>query len=304
MWEKICVKAACGGSIENITAILINNGIVGMEIVDSAERVRDLESIVGTWDYADESLLKNDGKTFVFFYIAKEDGCEKMIEKIESELEQLEGVGLERTTTDDSEWAHEWKKHFKPIHIKNITIVPEWIDYSPKDGEVIFTLSHCSAFGTGQHATTRLCIEVLQDYILLDDSVLDIGCGSGILSIISLLIGAKKALAIDIDHVSAITATRENARINNVNGLTVKSADILTEPLDEQFDIIIANIVSDVIIELANIVPKYLKPEGVFISSGIIIERADEVSNVLKNNGFTILKRTELDGWCSLVCEI
>ena len=156
MWEKICVKTLLSEGVEKISAVLINNGITGMEIVDSAERVRDLKSVTGTWDYADESLLKNDGKTFVYFYVAKEEGYEKLIGKIESELKRVVEVEIERERFDESEWADEWKKHFKPIKIGDVVIVPEWEEFETCPQDIIFRIDPGVAFGTGQHESTRL----------------------------------------------------------------------------------------------------------------------------------------------------
>ena len=291
-----------------ITVMLMDIGINNIEIIDKPSALEFLSTERQSWDYIEESFVENmDDLVSIVFYIEDNEEGHDLLNNIKARLD--EGFILTNESVNDESWLNEWKKHFQPINIKNITIVPEWIDYSPKEDEIIFILSHCSAFGTGQHASTQLCIEGLQKYIKKHDKVFDIGCGSGILSIISLLLDAKNVLAIDIDSVSAITATNENAKINNIdpNSLTVKSVNILTDyefqKSLECFDIIVANIVSDVIIELAKIVPQFLKHGGIFISSGIIIERADEVSDALKNNGLNIIEKTDLDGWCSLVCK-
>ena len=164
MWEKISVKTSSGEGVEKVTAVLLRNGITGMEIVDSAERVRDLKSIVGSWDYADESLLIDDDMTYVVFYIAREDSSEEKLCKIKSELKRSCDVEILRELTDDI-WQDEWKKHFKPMKIGNVVIVPVWEDYKASSSEIIFTIDPGAAFGTGQHESTKLCVIALQKFI-------------------------------------------------------------------------------------------------------------------------------------------
>ena len=307
-WIQARISSPGGFDVDFITIMLMDMGITGIEIIDKSQVLEFLSAERQAWDLIEESFIENmDDTLSVVFYIEDNENGHTLLKNIAARLD--EGLVLTNESVNDESWLNEWKKHFKPININNITIVPEWVDYFPKKDEIIFILSHCSAFGTGQHASTRLCIEALQKYIKKHDTVFDIGCGSGILSVISLLLGAKNVLAIDIDPVSAITATKENAKINNINpkSLIVKSVDILTDykfqKSLEQFDFIVANIVADVIIELAKIVPPFLYRGGIFISSGIVIERVDEVSEALKNNGLSIIERTDLDGWCSLVCK-
>jgi ribosomal protein L11 methyltransferase len=204
---------------------------------------------------------------------------------------------------------HEWKKHYKPFRVgQRIVIVPIWEEYEAEPGDVVFIIDPGSVFGTGLHQTTRLSIVSLEEYVRPGDMVLDIGCGSGILSVISLLLQADFAFACDFDPAAAI-ATRDNALRNPIKpgSLQVETGDIFKDThlrdviAGRHFDIVVANIVADVVIRLAGFVKQYLKPDGIFIASGIIGERMQEVELALLNNGFTLINNLEQDGWFCLV---
>ena len=301
MWDKIIVESDSREGIENIAAVLVNNGIAGMEIIDSAERLSDLSSIVGSWDYADEHLLIDDNKMCVVFYLAKADGNDKVLGKIESELRMYCGVTILREKTDESKWSNEWKKHFKPIKIGNVVIVPKWEAYKASSDETVFMLDPGAAFGTGQHESTRLCVQALQEFVKASDVVLDIGCGSGILACISSLLGAKKVVACDTDPCGAISATKQNAVLNGITNIQVLAGeatrDLAEQLREEKYDVVAANIVADVVIELTPFAKSVLKPGGKFVCSGIIGERAKDVREKLKEAGFGILKESELSDW-------
>jgi ribosomal protein L11 methyltransferase len=229
-------------------------------------------------------------------------------------------------SADDESWLNEWKKHFKPLRVGRVVIVPEWESYTPRKSstlsfgeaccdfgaaqdEVVFTIDPGSAFGTGQHQTTQLCVSAMQKYISAGDTILDIGCGSGILSIIALLLNAEKVVACDIDPAGAIAATRKNARLNPVDltRLEVHAGDALSdENLREKicahkYDVVVANIVADVIVELVPLAKAVLKTGGYFVSSGIIAERASEVVDGFEKSGFKIEQNLSLDGWHCIV---
>ena len=305
MWERISIKTTSGEGVENITAILVNNRIVGMEIIDGDERVRDLKSIVGTWDYAEESLLTSDSAAYVVFYVAKEDGSEELLHKIESDLKTIGRVEIDRTCADGNDWQDEWKKHFKLIKVGDVVIVPEWEDYKAKSHEMVFRIDPGAAFGTGQHESTKLCVHAIQEFVKAGDVVLDIGCGSGILACISSLIGAKKVIACDIDPIGAISATKRNALLNGLSNIEVYTGDALSDLShklgEEKYDVVITNIVADVVIALAPFVRGILKPSGVFISSGIIGERAADVIAKFQQEGFKIKWSKEVNDWYAFV---
>ena len=350
-WIKASIQTTTLGT-EIVTGVLISSGITGVEVIDPIERARHLEGITRTWDYVDESLLENKiDETQVIFYVTKDEAGITMLEKIklalatltndanesdialpvgisESELsndsrsyyKKINGIGtleIRTENTNDENWLHEWKKHFKPMHVGTITVVPEWEDYIPKSSrEIIFKIDPGSAFGTGQHQTTQLCITTLQKWIRSNDTFLDIGCGSGILSIIGVLLGASYVFACDIDPAGAISATKRNAALNSIdeNILQVQAGDVLCceesgetlrkEICKQKYNIVTANIVADVIVELIPFVTTVLKPGGIFIASGIIDERVDEVIAAFAKGGFSIVEQLSLEGWRCIVGRV
>jgi len=293
-------------------------GIYGIEIIDPFERQKHLAETSQYWDYVDDSLLSSTSSNLadIVFHLGTDTESMNTLRLVCNQLENISNQFPDIFTTkstlshevvSDSDWLHEWKKYFHPIKIGKVLIVPEW-DINTYENDVIFRIDPGSAFGTGQHATTMLCVKALEENLRANDSVLDIGCGSGILSIISLLLGARFALGCDIDP-AAVEVTRKNLLLNTADPslLDVYVGDILTsselQKIVSQFkyNIITANIVADVIINLASLIPPLLSDNGLFITSGIIDERLPNVKDNLLKNGFTIIDETAHEGWCCLV---
>ncbi|MCL2373410.1 MAG: 50S ribosomal protein L11 methyltransferase [Defluviitaleaceae bacterium] len=307
-WTKVSIETTTLGA-EVVTGLLMAAGVTSVEIVDPKGRVRDLLSVKRTWDYADESLLKAESDcALVLFYVTKDGAGDAIVEDVRRRLLDINAgeVGslqLAQEFANEENWATEWKKHFKPIKMGKVTVVPEWESYSPAPGEVALRIDPGAAFGTGQHQTTNLCIHAVQEWLKPGDRMADIGCGSGILSVLGLLLGAEDVFACDIDPAGAIAATKHNAQINSLDSsrLTIAAGDILSErSLREkigQVDIVVANIVADVIVQLLPLVNEILKPGGIFIASGIISERLDEVLAECKNSKVDVLWQKELEGW-------
>jgi len=212
---------------------------------------------------------------------------------------------------DDSEWKDKWKENFKPFRIAdNIIIKPTWEEIPADAGEddIILEIDPGSAFGTGTHETTKLCLLSLKDYITPGTEILDAGCGSGILAISALLCGAKSAFCLDIDP-AAVNAAIENAKINNISSGKIKvfkanileDGDIITKNHKGLFDIAVANILADVIVLLASHIGRYIKDNGLFISSGILAEKAGEVEEALLKNDFQIVSKNTLGEWVSFI---
>jgi len=309
--------------IEAITNLLMDLGIYGVEIIDQAEMAEFFAKDSPHWDYIDEAMLSqvraSEAEASIIFYIGTDRESSDLLKRVNEELSRLKAcpqsaplgsLALQAEAVNDQDWLHEWKKHFEPIRIGRVLIVPEWDDNAHPEDEIVFTIDPGSAFGTGQHATTMLCIESLQDRVRLGSSVLDIGCGSGILSIISLLLGAGQATACDIDP-SAVEVTKKNAKINPIDQSSLRAfaGDILSSPellkniSQGKFDIIIANIVADVIKGLAPLVKNLLAPDGVFIASGIIEERLSDVLLSLSANKLNVVETKTADGWCCVVAN-
>ena len=316
-WTKVFVETTSLGT-EIVAGVLISNGILGMEVIDPGERVRHLIETKRVWDYADEALMTiASDDTHVVFYVTKDAAGDALIDNVRNELEPFKSepdygsMKLFLESADDAAWLNEWKKFFKPIHVGRVVIVPEWEEYESSDGEVIFTIDPGSAFGTGQHETTKLCIMALQDLVRPGDAVLDIGCGSGVLSIISLLLGADSVFACDIDPSGAIAATKRNTALNPVDasriqihaGDAVSDSELLAKISEKKYDIIVINIVADVIMSLLPIVRDLLKLNSVFILSGIIDERLQDVVDTCKENDISVREEKLLDGWACVVAK-
>jgi ribosomal protein L11 methyltransferase len=213
-------------------------------------------------------------------------------------------MSIMSNTVKEDDYANSWKQYYKPLSIGNIAVVPEWEEYEKKENETVLRIDPGMAFGTGTHETTSLCIEEIQKYDVKGESVLDIGCGSGILSIASLLMGAKEVNAIDIDP-NAVKVSHENASLNAYKGeFKAVTGNILS--MDEaaknlvdgkKYKFILANIVADVIIRLSAFVGDLLTDDGLFIMSGIITERREEVLRALSDNGFKVTGEHEKGGW-------
>jgi len=312
-WIKSSIETT-SESIEAVTGLLMSCGINGVEIIDAKERARYFASHTRNWDYADESLLKVDtDRAYVVFYVTADAAGKELITQVKARIStntcELGNPQLRQESANDETWLHEWKKHFKPIRIGRVVVVPEWEEFVPENqDDVVFVIDPGSAFGTGQHQTTQLCIDALQQWVKSGDRVLDIGCGSGILSIISLLLRASFAYAIDIDPAGAIAATKKNAELNPVDlgALTIAAGDVLTEhavreAIGNGYDIVVANIVADVIIPLAPLVGSFARESGLFIASGIITERLDEVLTAFEHASIDIVAQRELEGWHCIV---
>ena len=290
-----------------IAAHLLDFGIEGVEIVDEYENMRFIEGHPSNWDYVEDSLMDvQKGMATVKFYLP-EDACDK----INDIRESLKSFGIAQFELVEDDWSEAWKVHYKPFKIgKNIVIAPAWEDYSPSGGEIMFKIDPGHVFGTGQHQSTALCVAALEKHVTGGETVLDIGCGSGILSIISLLLGTNTAAAIDIDP-SAEKVCLENSRLNNIapDSFKVYIGNILAdEPLlqriaQRKYDIITANIIADVIIPLVPVVKGLLAHNGLFITGGIIKDRIDDVLASLEKNGFKVKELTVQDEWAAVVAH-
>lgn len=261
----------------------------------------------------DEELMNKDKETAILHvYFEKDANLAAAMEYMEGRF-GAEGIPYQVSyaKVEDTEWLNGWKKYYKPLHFDGITVVPAWEAeaYQPAEGEKMLIIDPGLAFGTGSHETTSSCIEALSDHVKAGDSVLDVGCGSGILSIAALLCGAETALGIDIDPNAARVA-KENAALNPLDGrfsslagnILDESDTLLKEALGV-YDVVVANIVADVIIPLSGMIRRHLKAQGYFITSGILSPRAAEVRAALERNGFTILEEKHKREWVCFVAQ-
>lgn len=276
----------------------------GFYIEDYSELEKDALEIAHI-DLIDEDLVaKPRDKAIIHIYIDPESNYKDAVDFLSHRL-QAENIPFEIDTNGISEedWANNWKKYFKPTEIgEKLLILPEW-EEQPQTDRKILKIDPGAAFGTGTHSTTRLCLTAIEKYVGEDKTVLDIGTGSGILSIASLLLGAKSAVGVDIDALAVKTAV-DNGLKNGFSAPQYKMINgDLADKVTGKFDICIANIVADVIIKLCDSVTDFIVPNGLFITSGIIDTRADEVINKLLSTGFKIIDKMEEKGWYCIVSE-
>ncbi len=273
------------------------------------EDYRNLET--DTWEIAhvdliDEVLLGKDrSKGLVHVYISPEENPAEAVAFL-SERYSAEHIKHEIKTElcKNEDWENNWKAFFKPLPVgKRLLIRPVWEEVYDTGDRVVFSIEPGLAFGNGGHETTRLCLEALEPYVTDESTILDIGCGSGILSVAALLLGAKSAVGVDIDKLAVKTA-RENGRLN---GFAPPKYNVingnLADEIDERFDVVAANIVAEIIIILSKDIRNFLKPGGVFIVSGIIDLRENDVLAAFEKYGLNVMKRHECNGWLCFECS-
>ncbi len=282
---------------EGISYAVCPKGVYIEDYSDLEQEVMNIARI----DLIDEELLNKDReKIIIHHYISPQRSLKEAMDLLTGELDILNiEYEIKTQTVNQDDWENSWKAHYKPIKIGNrLLVCPSWIDY--KTDRITLKLDPGMAFGSGTHETTYLCLEALDECIKGSERVLDVGTGSGILSIASLLLGAKSALGIDIDP-TAVKVACENATLNNVkDSFDIKIGD-LTKNTQGEYDIILANIVANSVIELANAIPTLLSENGLFISSGIITQRKDDVLSAFSTIGLKTTAIIEKNGWVCIV---
>lgn len=298
---KISVDKIDSDRAQSIAQMATNLGIYIEDYSNLEEEAMEVANI----DLFDEELIAKDrDKVIIHLYVSEETSPEEIIAFLTQRFssENIDyTLDLDKSITEN--WINNWKKYFKPIPIgEKLLIRPIWEEEFDSMGRVVIHLEPGLAFGTGTHETTRLCLKTIEKYVEEGSEVLDIGCGSGILSIAALLLGAKKAVGIDIDELSVKTAA-ENARINNVEDKFEAICGNLTEKVKGKYKVIIANIVADVIIELTKEVRSFMQEDAVYIVSGIIDTRKDDVLSCFYEN-FEIIEIIEENGWALIAAKI
>ncbi len=317
--EKQIITASAG--VDALCAMLTDLGIKGFSIADPADFQEFLQNKEGKWDYIDQDLLgMAQGDTTVTVYLPDNaQGAEQLV-ALRAMLAQIHArddaqlfgtLELTLKNVREEDWANNWKQYFKPFTVgERLLIKPSWEMCENPWNRAVLEIDPASSFGTGQHHTTRLCLELLEQLMHPGDRVLDLGCGSGILSIGALLLGASGATAVDIEENAAATAT-ENARKNHIDPTlyrvfcgNVLEDETLCREIGDGYDLICANIVADVLIAMKQLFRQFLRPEGSLIVSGIIMERRDEVLDQLKKAGFALLEVREKEGWAAASLRI
>lgn len=278
-----------------ISSAMFDAGAGGVSILDKQDFLDLIKSDV-IWDYVDESVLMQSDEVKVSTICDVDDN--DFLKRLETRLEEMKAYGVKygeivTGEIDAADYVNEWKKYYKPIVTKHVTIVPTWIKYDKKDGERIMSLDPGMAFGTGSHATTRMCLELMDVY---GKDVIDVGCGSGILGIAAKIAGAKSVYMCDIDE-QAVEFARKNAELNDVDA-TIEKADLLEG--DMTADFIFANITADILMRFSKSIGKHLRENGTIVLSGIIDSRLDEVIQCYELAGYEIVERMAIDDWRAL----
>lgn len=285
---------------ENIANMTVPYGIYIEDYSNLEEEIMEIAHV----DLIDEELLKKDRNLAkIHIYISQEDNPFEAVSFLKERFtEQNIEFEIDTTNVKEDDWLNNWRKYFKPMEIgEKILINPSWFKCENTDRKVL-NIDPGLAFGTGKHETTKLCLETLEKYVKEGDEVLDVGCGSGILGIASVLLGAKEALGIDIDEMAVKTAN-ENAVLNNVSDSFSAIVGDLAEKVDKSYDVIVANIVADAIIILSKSVKNFMTKDSTYIVSGIIDTRLNDVKESIKDD-FIVEKENFENGWYCLVLKL
>ena len=295
--------------LDGLCARLTANGVTGFAIEDEEDFKSFLEQNHQYWDYVDDELLERmKGVCRVKFYVTDDADGKKQLAAWTAGIDQP----YTAAPLGDNDWAHSWQKYYQPMAVgEKLYIVPEWMREDPVPaGKTPLYLNPGLTFGTGSHASTQLCLMGLEEYTVPGKPVLDLGCGSGILSIAALSLGASHAAAVDIDP-KAVDVAYENAAFNGIvrdryrvlAGNVLDDGDLVADLAKEKYALVLANIVADVIIPLSATAGAFMDEGAVFLCSGIIDTRADEVAAALEKNGLHVFKRREQKGWVSLAAR-
>ncbi len=305
-WTEVIIKTTEEAS-DAVSEMLSTIGAGGVVIEDPNEIRRQIES-PNSLDYADQEFMNSLGtevtvKAYFNEAMTPDELSGLVKEKLKFISQFLEvGKGYAGyKMVDDEDWSTAWKKHYKPFHISDsVVIKPSWEEYEKQSGEIVIELDPGMAFGTGTHETTRLCSQLLEKHVRPGDKVIDVGCGTGILSIIAVKLGAAHAEAVDIDEV-AVRVSKENCTINDVSDMISVSKGVLSDLAPQKADIMVANIIADVVIGISELVPGYLKQGGILLTSGIIKERKEDVIKAYTALGFQLINVDEMGEWVAIV---
>lgn len=298
-----------------VSSMLMDLGIQGVQIEDKVPLTQgDKEQM-----FVDilPDMPEDDGKAYLTFYLDEDEDAGAILMQVRRELEEMRSyldVGectIEESQTEDVDWVNNWKKYFHQFYIDDILVIPSWENVEPKDQDkMIIHIDPGTAFGTGMHETTQLCIRQLKKYVTEDTEILDVGCGSGILGMLALKFGAKHSVGTDLDPC-AIDATHENMEVNGIRkdqyevmiGNIIDDKEVQDKVGYEKYDIVVANILADVLIPLTPVIFHQLKAGGIYITSGIIDVKEEVVVEAVKASGLEVLEVNHQGEWVSVTAR-
>lgn len=313
-WNKFRLKTTTE-SEDIVSSMLMDLGIQGIEIEDKIPLTQsDKEQMFV--DILPE-IEADDGVAYISFYLEEDEDKEEVLANVKKELEEMRAytnVGactIEESQTEDVDWVNNWKQYFHQFYVDDVLIIPSWEEVKPEDEDkMIIHIDPGTAFGTGMHETTQLCIRQIRKYVTPDTTILDVGCGSGILGMLALKFGAKYSVGTDLDPC-AIDATYENMEVNGITkdqyevmiGNIIDDKEVQDKVGYEKYDILVANILADVLVPLTPVILHQLKTGGIYITSGIIDAKEETVVEAVKEAGLEVLEVTYQGEWVSVTAR-
>ncbi len=313
-WNKFRLKTTTEAE-DIVSSMLMDLGIQGIEIEDKIPLTQsDKEQMFV--DILPE-IGVDDGVAYISFYLEEEDDKEKILADVKAELEEMRSyvnIGvceIEESQTEDVDWVNNWKQYFHQFYVDDVLIIPSWEEVKPEDEDkMIIHIDPGTAFGTGMHETTQLCIRQIRKYVTPQTEILDVGCGSGILGMLALKFGAAHSVGTDLDPC-AIDATHENMEVNGINreqyevmiGNIIDDKTVQDRVGYEKYDIVAANILADVLVPLTPVILNQLKQGGIYITSGIIEEKETVVVEAVKAAGLEVLEINHQGEWVSVTAR-
>lgn len=313
-WKEFRLKTTTEAE-DIVSSMLMDLGIQGVQIEDKVPLTKEDKEQMFVDILPD--IPDDDGTAYLTFYLDEEEDASMILGQIQQELKALSafvdtGEGtIEESQTEDVDWVNNWKQYFHQFCIDDILVIPSWEKVEEEDSDkMVIHIDPGTAFGTGMHETTQLCIRQLKKYVTPDTEILDVGCGSGILGMLAIKFGAKHSVGTDLDPC-AIEATHENMEANDVTkdqyevmiGNIIDDREIQEKAGYERYDIVAANILADVLVPLTPVILAHLKPGGVYITSGIIEEKEDTVVEAVKAAGLTVLEVNHQGEWVSVTAR-
>lgn len=316
-WNRFRLKTTTEAE-DIVSSMLADLGVEGVQIEDKVPlTAADKEQMFV--DILPE-IEEDDGVAYLSFYLdseMKEEEMQELLENVKRELAEMQefmDLGectIEESQTEDIDWVNNWKKYFHQFYVDDILIIPSWEDVKPEDSDkMVIHIDPGTAFGTGMHETTQLCIRQIRKHVTPDTTILDVGCGSGILGMLALKFGAKYSVGTDLDPC-AIDATHENMEVNGVDrdqyeimiGNIIDDKEVQDKVGYEKYDIVVANILAPVLVELTPVIVNQMKPGAVYITSGIIDDKEEMVVEAVKNAGLEVLEVTYQGEWVSVTAR-